>query len=66
MTPCILAIDQGTTNTKVLLVDGEGAVVSRASVSVDASGPAWRSVAFMATVQMALGSVDGPPSAGAA
>jgi glycerol kinase len=35
----ILAIDQGTTNTKVLLVDGEGAVVARASRPVDITFP---------------------------
>jgi len=29
--PLILSIDQGTTNTKVLLVDGAGRIVARAS-----------------------------------
>jgi glycerol kinase len=39
----ILAIDQGTTNTKVLLVDSTGKVVSRASqpVEVEYPKPAW-------------------------
>jgi glycerol kinase len=39
----ILAIDQGTTNTKALLVDEAGAVVRRASrpVKVDYPQPAW-------------------------
>ena len=31
---CILAIDQGTTNTKALLVDAAGTVVARASTKV--------------------------------
>jgi glycerol kinase len=35
----ILAIDQGTTNTKVLLVDAQGRVVSRASRPVDIAFP---------------------------
>ena len=34
MSDCILAIDQGTTNTKALVVDEEGAVRGRASVPV--------------------------------
>lgn len=39
----ILAIDQGTTNTKVLLVDGEGAVLARASrpVGITFPKPGW-------------------------
>jgi glycerol kinase len=43
MSECILAIDQGTTNTKALLVTQEGAVVSRASkpVSISYPQPAW-------------------------
>ena len=35
----ILAIDQGTTNTKVLLVDGDGGIVQRASRPVQLSYP---------------------------
>jgi glycerol kinase len=40
---CILAIDQGTTNTKALLVDASGAIVARASrrVGVHYPRPAW-------------------------
>lgn len=39
----ILAIDQGTTNTKALLVDADGAVVASASVRVplDYPAPGW-------------------------
>jgi glycerol kinase len=36
---CILAIDQGTTNTKVLLVDAAGAIVARASCPLDVRHP---------------------------
>lgn len=36
----ILAVDQGTTNTKALLIDASGAVVSRASAPVDIAFPA--------------------------
>ncbi|MGA2327787.1 MAG: glycerol kinase GlpK [Bryobacteraceae bacterium] len=40
---CVLAIDQGTTNSKVLLVDGDGAVVASASrpLSIRFPQPAW-------------------------
>src|SRR5579859_2323640 len=40
---CILALDQGTTNTKALLVDASGAIVAQASraVSVQYPEPAW-------------------------
>ena len=40
---CILAIDQGTTNTKAILVDTSGAIVAQASraVSVQYPEPAW-------------------------
>jgi glycerol kinase len=40
---CILAIDQGTTNTKALLVDATGAIVAQASrpVAVRYPEPAW-------------------------
>lgn len=43
MSKCILAIDQGTTNTKVLLVNDKGSVVARASRPVPISYPrtAW-------------------------
>ena len=42
-TNCILAIDQGTTNTKALLVDTGGAVITRASrpVAINYPKPAW-------------------------
>ena len=39
MTGPILAIDQGTTNTKVLLVDGDGGILQRASRPVQLSYP---------------------------
>src|SRR5438105_3480350 len=40
---CILAIDQGTTNTKAVLVDTSGAIVAQASraLSVQYPRPAW-------------------------
>jgi glycerol kinase len=43
MSKCILSIDQGTTNTKALLVDGDGLVMARASrpVSICYPQPAW-------------------------
>jgi glycerol kinase len=43
ITPVILAIDQGTTNTKAVLVDSAGAIVARASVplSIAYPRPAW-------------------------
>src|SRR3981081_1793117 len=39
----ILAIDQGTTNTKAIIIDTEGKVVTRASVPMDITfpQPAW-------------------------
>ena len=37
--PCILAIDQGTTNTKALLVDSAGQIVARSSVALAVSYP---------------------------
>ncbi len=57
--PCILAIDQGTTNTKALLVDREGRVLFRTSVAVELLQPhggfieqdpmrLWRSVCRVA------------------
>ena len=68
MTPCILAIDQGTTNTKVLLVDGEGAVVSRASVSVDVRfpKPGWVEQDAAHIWQTVQAAIDTCLSAGAA
>jgi glycerol kinase len=41
--PCILALDQGTTNSKALLVDREGHVVATASraLGVDYPQPGW-------------------------
>ena len=43
MDPLILAIDQGTTNTKVILVDSQGKVVARAACSpaIYYPQPAW-------------------------
>jgi glycerol kinase len=43
MTQYILSIDQGTTNTKAVIVDSEGIIVSRASepLSVSYPKPAW-------------------------
>ena len=38
--PCVLAIDQGTTNTKALLLDERGEVVARASRRMNVSFPA--------------------------
>ncbi|MBN1402079.1 MAG: hypothetical protein JXA74_14660, partial [Anaerolineae bacterium] len=40
---CILAIDQGTTNTKALLVDGTGSVLSQASrsLAIHYPQPGW-------------------------
>ena len=37
--PLILAIDQGTTNTKVILVDGRGSIVAEASRPMDIEYP---------------------------
>lgn len=39
MTECIAAIDQGTSSTKVLLVDGSGTVLARGSRPVEISHP---------------------------
>jgi glycerol kinase len=39
MTSGVLAIDQGTTNTKALLIDASGAIVARASMPVALSHP---------------------------
>ncbi|RMF01558.1 MAG: glycerol kinase GlpK [Chloroflexi bacterium] len=55
----ILAIDQGTTNTKALLVDGSGAIVARASrpLEVRYPRPAWveqDAPALWASVQSAI------------
>ena len=43
MTAAILAIDQGTTNTKAVLIDGEGAIVGKGSapVGIEFPGPGW-------------------------
>jgi glycerol kinase len=43
MSDCILAIDQGTTNTKVLLVSADGKVLARASrpVAISYPRPSW-------------------------
>ena len=37
--PCILAIDQGTTNTKAVLVDAKGQVVAQTSVPIASTYP---------------------------
>lgn len=37
--PLLLAIDQGTSSTKALVVDGRGAVVARAQASVSLATP---------------------------
>lgn len=41
--PLVLAVDQGTSSTKSILVDGDGRIVSRASSALDISypQPAW-------------------------
>jgi glycerol kinase len=43
MTSCVLAIDQGTTNTKALLLNAEGAVVARGSrpMTLTYPKPGW-------------------------
>jgi glycerol kinase len=40
MGPCVLAIDQGTTNSKAVLVDSRGAVLATASAPVGITHPA--------------------------
>jgi glycerol kinase len=39
----VLAIDQGTTNTKAIVIDGEGKILARASVPMEVAfpHPAW-------------------------
>ena len=39
----ILSIDQGTTNTKAIVIDGEGNIISKANhpISVSYPQPAW-------------------------
>jgi glycerol kinase len=67
----VLAIDQGTTNTKVLLLDERGAVAARASEPVDVAFPQpgwveqdalaiWRTVerAIAACLKLAPGDVE--------
>src|ERR1700690_35905 len=39
MTSGVLAIDQGTTNTKALLIDASGTIVARASVPIEVIHP---------------------------
>jgi glycerol kinase len=56
---CLLAIDQGTTNTKAILVDGTGVVLARASRPLTVSYPqsAWVEqdpVALWQSVQSAI------------
>jgi len=43
MSQCILSIDQGTTNTKAIVLDSNGLVISRASTPITVSypQPAW-------------------------
>ena len=75
MTEHLLAIDQGTTNTKVLLVDGAGQIVARASRPLGQSYPhpawveqdpreIWRSV--RAATDACLEQAGEPPLAGVA
>lgn len=70
--PLILAIDQGTTNTKAILVDIAGQVVARASVALDVAYPQpswveqdaeaiWQSV--QRVVQEVLSTTTTPPVA---
>jgi glycerol kinase len=59
----ILAIDQGTTNTKVLLVDARGIVIAQASrpMSVEYPHPAWVEQdpnAIWASVREAIDALD--------
>lgn len=56
MSPLVLAIDQGTTNTKALLVDANGAVHHQASVpnSVSYPQPGWAEQSAVALVQGVL------------
>lgn len=56
----ILAIDQGTTNTKAILVDKNGAVTARASRALDVSypQPAWVEQAPQALWQSVQAAVD--------
>ncbi len=39
MTACVLAIDQGTTNTKALLIDAQGSIVARGSRPMTVTHP---------------------------
>lgn len=60
MTSGVLAIDQGTTNTKALLIDASGAIVARASVpaAVTHPQPGWAEQsgeAIWQSVQAAVG-----------
>ena len=70
MVDCILAIDQGTTNSKAVLVDSAGRLVSLGSTSVEVSLPRpgwveqdgeqiWRSV--LDAVRTCLSAVPGGP-----
>lgn len=71
MTARVLAIDQGTTNTKAVLVDGRGKVVARASASLTTAypHPGWAeqsAAAIWATVQAVVADItatNGPPDA---
>jgi glycerol kinase len=59
----ILAIDQGTTNTKALLVDESGAVVARASRPLTQSypQPAWVEQDPLAVWESVRGAMDELP-----
>lgn len=60
MVPRILTIDQGTTNTKVLLVGADGAVVARASrpVEITFPKPGWVEQDARAIWQTVAGAID--------
>jgi glycerol kinase len=70
--PLVLAIDQGTTNSKALLIDGAGTIVARASAAVAVNYPRpgwveqsandiWRSVVEVA--KRVIAAAEGRPVA---
>ena len=66
--PLILAVDQGTTNTKAILVDGAGQVVARASaaLSIAYPQPSWVEQDAAALWQSVQQCIDAVLAAGAA
>lgn len=66
--PLILAIDQGTTNTKVILVDSAGQVAARASTALSVSypRPSWVEQDAVAIWQSVLQCIDTVLATGAA